>query len=89
MLASLSARQTQEIALAIGAIAGLVFAYGAFSVLGRRRHHRTSEGSHRIERISYLIAALLLTLSFLLSLVAVRTKTSQPTAPAPGVSSSP
>jgi len=89
MLASLSARQIQEIALAIGAIGGLVFAYGAFSVLGWRRSQRPSESAHRNEKVAYLIAALLLTLSCIVSIVAIRTRTGPATRPSPGAARTP
>jgi uncharacterized membrane protein YraQ (UPF0718 family) len=87
MLATWSGRQTQEIAFAVGALAGLVFAYGAFSVLGRRAHYRTSGTSHRIERTAYLIAALLLSVAFVLSLVGLRTWSGVPVTPAPATAS--
>jgi hypothetical protein len=90
MVASLSGRQIQEIALAIGALAGLVFAYGAFSVLGTRPHRRGSESAHRVEKIAYLIGALLLSLSFVVSIVGIRTKShSGGSSPSPGVSTTP
>ena len=60
MLASLTARQIQEIALA-----------------------------HRIEKTAYLIAALLLTISFAVSIVAIRTRTGPATRPSTGASSMP
>jgi hypothetical protein len=90
MLASLSPHQIQEVALAIGVLAGLVFAYGAFSVLGTRPHRRGSESAHRMEKVAYLVAALLLSVSFALSIVAIRTRTNPGgTAPSPGATTTP
>ena len=51
--------------------------------------HRPSENAHRIERTAYLIAASLLTISFVLSIVAIRTRSGQATRPTHGAASTP
>jgi hypothetical protein len=71
-------------------VAGLVIAYGAFSVMGNRLYRRGSEAAHRVEKIAYLVGALLLSLSFIVSIVGVRTRsTSGGTTPSPAASATP
>jgi hypothetical protein len=75
---AVSAAHVQELGAVIGVLGALVVAFGAFSVLSTGMRRRSPDGARRTEKIAYLLGALLIALAFVVQIVAINMRKTNP-----------